>query len=159
YAAAYHDFWHTHLRVGVGGWQLDYSLTHWINDGLMVIFFFVVGLEIKREIVAGELRDPRKAALPIMAALGGMIAPAAIYFALQRGTPGERGWGIPMATDIAFVVGFLALLGKRVPMGLKILLLALAIADDIGAVLVIAVFYTSDISTLALSAAAVGFLL
>lgn len=159
WAATYYDFWHTHVRVGVGDWQLDYSLAHWVNDGLMVIFFFVVGLEIKREIVAGELRDPRKAALPIMAALGGMLAPAGIYWALQAGSPGERGWGIPMATDIAFVVGFLALLGRRVPLGLKILLLALAIADDIGAVLVIAVFYTSDISTVSLIAAAVGFVL
>jgi NhaA family Na+:H+ antiporter len=156
WGAAYYDFWHMHLTVTLGSWSLDHSLAHWVNDGLMTIFFFVVGLEIKREIVAGELRDPRKAALPIMAALGGMIAPAAIYYALQQGQPGERGWGIPMATDIAFVVGALALLGPRVPIGLKILLLALAIADDIGAVLVIAIFYSSDLSTSALTGAAIG---
>jgi NhaA family Na+:H+ antiporter len=156
WAQAYDDFWHVHVSLHVGPWNLDHSLAHWVNDGLMAIFFFVVGLEIKREVVNGELREWRKAALPVMAALGGMLCPAAIYFALQHGTPGERGWGIPMATDIAFVVGFLAILGKRVPLGLKILLLALAIADDIGAVLVIAVFYTSDISFVALGAAGVA---
>jgi Na+:H+ antiporter, NhaA family len=153
---AYAEFWHTHIKLTIGHWELDHSLAHWVNDGLMALFFFVVGLEIKREIVAGELRDPRKAALPVMAALGGMLVPAGIYFALQYGQPGARGWGIPMATDIAFVVGFLAVLGKRVPVGLKILLLALAIADDIGAVLVIAVFYTSSISLAALVVAAGG---
>jgi NhaA family Na+:H+ antiporter len=157
WAEAYHDFWHTHLSVSLGQWKLDHSLAHWVNDGLMTIFFFVVGLEIKRELVLGELRDPRQAALPIVAAVGGMLAPAAIYYLLQHGQPGERGWGIPMATDIAFVVGILALLGKRVPIGLKILLLALAIADDIGAVLVIAIFYTTSISVASLALAAVGF--
>ena len=121
-------------------------LHHWINDGLMVIFFFVVGLEIKRELIAGELSSVKQAALPIVAALGGMLAPAAIYFMFNSGKEGLVGWGIPMATDIAFVVGILALLGKRVPLALKIFVLALAIVDDIGAVLVIAVFYTSDIS-------------
>lgn len=159
WAEAWDHFWHSHVVFAWGEWKLDYSLTHWVNDGLMAIFFFVVGLEIKREIVQGELREPCKAALPVMAAMGGMLAPAAIYFALQRGQPGEPGWGIPMATDIAFVVGFLALLGKRVPLGLKILLLALAIADDIGAVLVIAVFYSSSISIQALAVAAIGLLL
>jgi len=157
WAEAVAAFWKTHLSIRVGPWELDESLLHWVNDGLMTIFFFVVGLEIKREIVAGELRDPRKAALPIMAALGGMIAPAAIYWLLLGGQPGESGWGIPMATDIAFVVGFLALLGPRVPFGLKILLLSLAIADDIGAVLVIAVFYSTNISLTALLLAALGF--
>jgi NhaA family Na+:H+ antiporter len=160
WADAFGDFWHlTHVRVGIGHWELNESLLHWVNDGLMTIFFFVVGLEIKREIVAGELRDPRKAALPIAAALGGMIAPAAIYLALRGGQPGHQGWGIPMATDIAFVVGFLALLGPRVPLGLKILLLSLAIADDIGAVLVIAVFYSTKLSLAALGIAAAGLVL
>jgi NhaA family Na+:H+ antiporter len=149
-------FWKTHLFIGTDAWKLDESILHWINDGLMTIFFFVVGLEIKREIVAGELREWRKAALPVMAALGGMVAPAGIYLLLRAGRPGHTGWGIPMATDIAFVVGMLALLGRRVPLGLKILLLSLAIADDIGAVLVIAVFYSSNISPAALGAAACG---
>jgi NhaA family Na+:H+ antiporter len=123
----------------------------------MTLFFFVVGLEIKRELVVGELRDPKQAALPILAALGGMVVPAAIYLLLLGGRPGQEGWGIPMATDIAFVVGFLALLGSRVPFGLKILLLSLAIADDIGAVLVIALVYSTNISFLALVLAALGF--
>jgi NhaA family Na+:H+ antiporter len=157
WAEDFNHFWHTHIRISAGPYELDYSLLHWVNDALMAIFFFVVGLEIKREIVAGELRDPRKAALPIMAALGGMVAPAAIYWSLMAGKPGESGWGIPMATDIAFVVGFLALLGPRVPFGLKIMLLSLAIADDIGAVLVIAVFYSTSISFVMLGLAALGF--
>lgn len=157
WAEAFRGFWQTHLRIGIGPWGLDESLLHWVNDALMTIFFFVVGLEIKREIVAGELRDPKKAALPVMAALGGMIAPASIYWLLLGGQPGASGWGIPMATDIAFVVGFLALLGPRVPFGLKILLLSLAIADDLGAVLVIAVFYSTNISLGALLLAALGF--
>lgn len=156
WAGAWHDFWHLHFTIGVDSWKLDESLLHWTNDALMAIFFFVVGLEIKREIVAGELRDPRKAALPVMAALGGMIAPAGVYLLLRGGQPGSSGWGIPMATDIAFVVGLLALLGPRAPLGLKILLLSLAIADDIGAVLVIAVFYSSNISFAALGVAAAG---
>jgi NhaA family Na+:H+ antiporter len=157
WADAFKSFWKTPIGLTIGPFELKESLGHWINDGLMTIFFFVVGLEIKRELVAGELRDPQKAALPAMAALGGMVVPAGIYFLLQRGQPGEPGWGIPMATDIAFVVGFLALLGSRVPHGLKILLLSLAIVDDIGAVLVIALFYTGDISFLALGLAAAGF--
>jgi NhaA family Na+:H+ antiporter len=159
WAESYDALWHTHLSITIGDWTLDESLAHWVNDALMTIFFFVVGLEIKRELVDGELREPKKAALPVMAALGGMIAPAAIFLGLQYGTEAEAGWGIPMATDIAFVVGFLALLGKRAPLGLKILLLALAIADDIGAVLVIALFYSSDIAILPLAWAAGGFAL
>lgn len=159
WADAWNHFWETRVFVGIGSLSLDKSLLHFINDGLMTIFFFVVGLEIKRELVTGELRDPRKAALPIMAAMGGMIVPATVYFLMQRGQPGEPGWGIPMATDIAFVVGFLALLGPRVPVGLKIMLLTLAIADDIGAVLVIAVFYSTDLSPLLLIVAASGFVL
>jgi len=127
---------------------LEYSIHHWINDGLMAIFFFVVGLELKREIVGGELSNPRKAILPIAAALGGMVAPAVIYILLNPGADVSRGWGIPMATDIAFALGVLHLLGNKVPLSLKVFLTALAIVDDLGAVLVIAFFYTSDISVL-----------
>jgi NhaA family Na+:H+ antiporter len=157
WAESFAAVWQTRLTVAIGSFELSKPLLLWVNDGLMTIFFFVVGLEIKRELVAGELRDLRKASLPIMAALGGMIAPAGIYLLLQKGEPGESGWGVPMATDIAFVVGFLALLGSRVPLGLKILLLSLAIADDIGAVLVIAVFYSTSISAAYLGLAALGF--
>lgn len=157
WAPAYEALWQTPVRLAVGGFELNKPLLLWINDGLMTLFFFVVGLEIKRELVAGELREPRKAALPVLAALGGMVVPAAVYLLLRRGQAGQAGWGIPMATDIAFVVGFLALLGSRVPIGLKIMLLTLAIADDIGAVLVIACYYSTDISLLALGVAAVGF--
>ena len=138
----------------MGGVGLNYSLHHWINDGLMVIFFFVVGLEIKRELLVGELSSAKKAALPIAAALGGMIFPALIYTIFNLGSESASGWGIPMATDIAFVVGILALLGNRVPLALKIFILALAIVDDLGAVLVIAIFYTSNISLTSLFIAA-----
>jgi NhaA family Na+:H+ antiporter len=137
--------WKTPLGFELGDFQLSHSLKHWINDGLMAVFFFVIGLEVKREIALGELRDARRAALPIAAALGGMLAPAAIYLALQSGRPAEAGWGIPMATDIAFVVGCMAVLGSRIPHGLRVLLLSLAIADDIGAILVIAIGYTATI--------------
>lgn len=150
----YQSLWHKYMAIKIGGFELKYTLHHWINDGLMVIFFFVVGLEIKRELLVGELSSLKKAALPIAAALGGMIFPALIYTAFNYGTLGISGWGIPMATDIAFVVGILALLGPRVPITLKIFILALAIVDDIGAVLVIAFFYTSDISFLSLIIAA-----
>jgi len=126
---------------------LNYSIHHWINDGLMAVFFFVVGLELKREMVAGELSNPRKALLPMLAAVGGMIVPAAIYILFNSSGEEHAGWGIPMATDIAFVLGILYLLGDRIPLSLKIFLTALAIVDDLGAVLVIAFFYTSDIST------------
>jgi len=153
---AWESFWHTEIGVHVGAWRLHHSLAHWINDGLMTIFFFVVGLEIKREVIDGELRSMRKAALPVVAALGGMLVPAGIYLMLQAGREGERGWGIPMATDIAFAVGILTLLGKRVPAALKIFLLALAIADDIGAILVIAVFYSGDLQLVALGLAGLG---
>lgn len=154
----YHELWHTYVGVQWGRFTLGGDLGHFfINDVLMTIFFFVVGLEIKRELVAGELRDPKKAALPVAAALGGMVVPAAIYMALQWGKPGFRGWGIPMATDIAFVVGAMTLLGRRIPFGLKIMLLSLAIVDDIGAVIVIAVFYTADLNLWMLALAGVGF--
>jgi Na+:H+ antiporter, NhaA family len=150
---SYHHLWHTYLSINIGELSLTYSLHHWINDGLMVIFFFVVGLEIKRELLVGELSSIKKASLPIAAAIGGMIFPALIYFIFNAGKESVSGWGIPMATDIAFVVGILALLGKRVPLALKIFILALAIVDDIGAVLVIAIFYTSEISFISLAIA------
>ena len=129
----------------------NYSIQHWINDGLMAIFFFVVGLELKREIVGGELSKPRKALLPIVAAIGGMLVPALIYIAFNPSGEVHRGWGIPMATDIAFALGVLYLLGSKIPISMKIFLTALAIVDDLGAVLVIAFFYTSEISILNLS--------
>lgn len=153
-------FWNTPLGVTVGSVEFRYPLKHWINDGLMAVFFFIVGLEVKREIVAGELRDMHQAALPIAAALGGMLAPAIIYLYLQWGAAGEGGWGIPMATDIAFVVGCLAVLGPRVPHSLRILLLSIAIADDIGAILVIAIGYTGalHLGALALGFAGIGLL-
>lgn len=159
WAEAYDHFWHTHLSIQWGSWTLEHSLAHWVNDGLMTLFFFIVGLEIKRELVSGELRELRKAALPGIAALGGMLVPAAIYWSLRHGQEGEAGWGIPMATDIAFVVGMLAILGRRVPIGLKIMLLALAIVDDIGAVLVIALFYSSSIAVAWLAWAGLGLLI
>ncbi|MHB8899020.1 MAG: Na+/H+ antiporter NhaA, partial [Thermoguttaceae bacterium] len=148
--------WKTPLGFSFGSWQFIHPLYHWINDGLMAIFFFVIGLEVKRELVLGELRDPRRAALPIAAALGGMVAPAGIYLALQWGQPASRGWGIPMATDIAFVVGCMALLGPRFPHSLRVMLLSLAIVDDIGAILVIAVGYSDSIHVVALGSAAAG---
>lgn len=147
WADHYFDFFKQHLGFSFNGkTYLDMSLLHWINDGLMALFFFVVGLELKREIVAGELSNPRKAILPIVAALGGMIVPALIYMSLNPSGDVHSGWGIPMATDIAFSLGVLYLLGDKVPFALKVFLTALAIVDDLGAVLVIAFFYTSDIS-------------
>jgi len=144
---AFEKFWHTHVAFEFGRLKIDGQLGHLIvNDILMTIFFFVVGLEVKREAVAGELRDPRKALLPIVGAIGGVVTPALIYLALQYGQEGQRGWAIPMATDIAFVVGILALFGSRIPFGLKIFLLTLAIVDDILAVLVIATVFTESIA-------------
>jgi NhaA family Na+:H+ antiporter len=157
WAGPYNAFWQTRIGFKVGEFTLNKPLLLWINDGLMTVFFFLVGLEIKREIVFGELRDPRKAAFPAAAALGGMIVPAAVYLAFQWGQPGSRGWGVPMATDIAFVVGVLALLGKRVPTGMKLLLLTLAIIDDIGSVIVIAVVYTNNLAPMYFIPAAAGF--
>jgi NhaA family Na+:H+ antiporter len=147
WASSYDALWHAHLSIDVGPLHLDESLQHWVNDALMAIFFFVVGLEIKYELVNGDLRDPRTAALPIVAAVGGMVVPAGIYVALNPpGSDGSAGWGIPMATDIAFAVGVLGVLGRRIPSTARLFLLTLAIVDDIGAILVIAVFYTSDLS-------------
>ncbi len=144
-ASSYDAFWHTTIGIDLGGFRLEESLQHWVNDALMVIFFFVVGLEIKHELVAGGLRDPRTAALPIVAAVGGMVAPAGLYLLLAGGGPGGAGWGIPMATDIAFAVGVLGLLGRRIPSAARLFLLTLAIVDDIGAIIVIAAFYTEQL--------------
>ena len=146
WGGAYTSIWQTSFQVGVGDFVINKPLILWINDGLMAIFFFVVGLEIKREVQMGELSSMRQAALPIAAAIGGMVIPALFYVAVNAGGEGANGWGIPMATDIAFALGVLALLGKRVPLSIKIFLTALAIVDDMGAVLVIAFFYTASIS-------------
>jgi Na+:H+ antiporter, NhaA family len=149
---AYHHFLHQHIEVDAGLLGLDYTIHHWINDGMMSVFFFLVGLEIKRELLVGELSSVRKATLPAIAAVGGMLVPAGFFLVLNAGTATQHGWGIPMATDIAFALGVLALLGDRVPVGAKVFLTALAIVDDIGAVLVIALFYTTEINFTALSA-------
>jgi Na+:H+ antiporter, NhaA family len=156
---SYVHLWETMIAVHLGDWiHLDLSLRGWVNDLAMAFFFFVVALEIKRELVRGELRDPRAAALPAFAALGGMIVPAAIYALFNSGGAGAEGWGIPMATDIAFAVGVLSLLGRRTPTALIVFLLSLAIVDDLGAIVVIAIFYTSSLSFSWL-AAAIGCLL
>lgn len=154
WAESYVHLWEQQLVAGPAGSPLGMSFHGWINDGLMAVFFLLVGLEIKRELLVGELATPRQAALPIMGALGGMLVPAALYAMLNAGGPGAAGWGIPMATDIAFALGVIALLGSRVPVGLKVFLTALAIVDDLGAVLVIAVFYTASLNGAALAAAA-----
>jgi NhaA family Na+:H+ antiporter len=156
---AYIHFWHNKLDLSFAQMHLDYSIEHWVNDGLMAIFFLMVGLEIERELYIGELADFKKALLPILAAIGGMIVPAAIHFLFNHGSPAQAGIGIPMATDIAFALGILSLLGNKVPLSLKIFLSAVAIIDDLGAVIVIAVFYTKEISVLYLGVALGIFLL
>jgi NhaA family Na+:H+ antiporter len=154
----YAHFFHTKVDFNVGSWELSHTIHHWINDGLMAIFFFIIGLEIKREVLVGELSNIKVAILPILAAIGGMLFPALIYFSITSGTEGVGGWGIPMATDIAFAISALVLLGKRVPTALVTFLVALAIVDDLGAVLVIALFYTEQIHTLPLALAGGAFL-
>lgn len=146
WAEGYEHLWHHQFGFSYDSFTLEKHLSHWINDGLMVIFFFVVGLEIKREVLVGELSSLRKSILPMMAAVGGMVVPAGLFALINLGGGDDmHGWGIPMATDIAFAIGILTLLGNRVPLSLKVFLTALAIIDDLGAVLVIAIFYTSDI--------------
>ncbi|MCP4669187.1 MAG: Na+/H+ antiporter NhaA [Deltaproteobacteria bacterium] len=142
----YHSLWHTELSISFGDLQITKSLVHWIDEALMALFFFTVGLEIKREILVGELASPKRALLPIAAAIGGMMVPASIYLLFNYGAVSARGWGIPMATDIAFSLAVLAIVGRRIPFGLRIFLSAFAIADDLGAVLVIAIFYTKSIA-------------
>ncbi|WP_163326080.1 Na+/H+ antiporter NhaA [Draconibacterium mangrovi] len=142
---AFLSFWKNYITISLPGFELSKPVLKWINDGLMAIFFFVIGLEIKREVLIGELSDLKKASLPIVAAIGGMVFPALLFVTLNQGKAGMEGWGIPMATDIAFSLGILTLLGKRVPVGLKIFLMAFAIIDDLGAVLVIAFFYSSKL--------------
>lgn len=149
----YAGFWHRYVGFTAGPVDLHLSIEHWINDGLMAVFFLLIGLEIERELYAGELSSVRNAALPIVAALGGMAVPALIHFIFNKDTATVNGFGIPMATDIAFALGILSLAGKRVPLALKVFLTALAIIDDLGAILVIAVFYTSNLQTTYLFAA------
>jgi Na+:H+ antiporter, NhaA family len=155
WSGAYERLWTTEIGIRAGSTELVLDLRHWVDDGLMALFFLVVGLEVTREVTVGELRDRRTIGVPVLAALGGMVLPAAIYLAFNAGGPGGNGWGIAMATDIAFVLGALALVGPRCPDQLRLFLLTVAIVDDIGAILVIAVFYSDDLSVLPLLAAAV----
>jgi Na+:H+ antiporter, NhaA family len=143
--AAYDRFWHTLLTLRFGNLEISHILIHWVDDGLMALFFFIVGLEIKREFLVGELSSPKKALFPVVAAIGGMLVPGLIYAFFNHGAPSSKGWGIPMATDIAFALGAIAIFGKKLPPGLRVFLAAFAIADDLGAVLVIALFYTGNI--------------
>jgi NhaA family Na+:H+ antiporter len=145
---SYHAFWHTELSLQIGPYHVSRSIVHWVDEALMTLFFFTVGLEIKRELLIGELASPKRALLPVAAAIGGMVIPALLYALVNFSTPAAKGWGIPMATDIAFALAVLSLLKNRVPLGVRIFLSALAIADDIGAVLVIALFYTQTITWL-----------
>jgi Na+:H+ antiporter, NhaA family len=157
-AVAYEHFFHTKLTIQIGSWSLSHSIHHWINDALMAFFFFIVGLEIKREILVGELSNIKVAMLPILAAFGGMVVPALIYSSINSGGEGANGWGIPMATDIAFAISALVLLKNRISTSIVTFLVALAIVDDLGAVLVIAIFYTDQINTIYLGLSFVSFL-
>lgn len=150
FSSMYNNIIHTYITIGYKDFSLSMSILHWINDGLMAIFFLVVGMEIKREIVFGELKSFKKTILPVSAAIGGMVVPAIIYALFNFNQPTVIGWGIPMATDIAFALGILSLVGKKAPKGIIIFLTALAIVDDLGAIIVIAIFYTSEISWIAL---------
>lgn len=152
---SYHHLWELNFSIGIDKYILDHPLHIWINDGLMALFFFVIGLELKREFMAGELSSIRKAVLPMSAAMGGMIVPAIIYYVINNGTEAEHGWGIPMATDIAFALALLSMAGKHIPSSIKVFLSALAVADDLGAVLVIAFFYTSGVDFSALIIASI----
>ncbi|WP_082491524.1 Na+/H+ antiporter NhaA [Pedobacter sp. Leaf194] len=156
---SYHHLWETPFKIGLGEHLLDKPLHIWINDGLMALFFFVIGLELKREFMEGELSTVSKALLPMTAALGGMLVPAGIYFLINRGTGAEHGWGIPMATDIAFALALLSMAGKHIPGSIKVFLSALAVADDLGAVLVIAFFYTGQVNFMALGIAGIFLLI
>ncbi|MCU0227430.1 MAG: Na+/H+ antiporter NhaA, partial [Bryobacterales bacterium] len=156
YAESYFNLWEQKITFDFGILTLSKTLSHWINDGLMAIFFFVVGLEIKRELLIGELSDIKRAMLAVVGAVGGMVVPAAIYAYWNAGLPSLRGWGIPMATDIAFAIGVITILGSRAPLALKVFITAVAIVDDLGAVLVIAIFYTADLATQPLIVAAVA---
>lgn len=156
-AESYQALWSTKFTIGVGAVALSKPIILWVNDGLMAVFFLLVGLEIKRELIDGALSSPRKAALPMFAAVGGMVVPALIFVAFNFGTDAVGGWAIPAATDIAFALGILALLGSRVPLSLKVFLTAVAVVDDLGAIMVIALFYTSELATGALLGAAVAF--
>jgi len=142
---SYHHIWHTEVGFTIGQTTIIKSLIHWVNDGLMALFFFTVGLEIKRELLVGELSTPKKALFPVVAAIGGMLVPGVIFALINFNTPSAGGWAIPMATDIAFAMGAMAIFGKKLPIGLRVFLAAFAIADDLGAVLVIALFYTKEI--------------
>ena len=155
----YAHFFHTKIDLAVGDWHLEHTIHHWINDGLMAVFFFIIGLEIKREVLVGELSNIKVAILPILAAIGGMVLPALIYLGINSGGEGAGGWGIPMATDIAFAISALVLLGNRVSPALVTFLVALAIVDDLGAVIVIAIFYTDQINMLPLGLAGLSFLI
>ncbi|MEU4545098.1 Na+/H+ antiporter NhaA [Nonomuraea dietziae] len=159
WAGTYDAFWHTQAGLAFGDTTFELDLRHWVNDGLMAVFFFVIGLEISREVTVGQLRDRRLIAVPAIAALGGVILPALLYFAINAGGPGEAGWGIPIATDTAFVLGLLAVVGARCPDPLRAFLLTLAIVDDVLAILVLAVFYTADLSVVALLVAVALFAL
>ena len=144
--AGYESFWHTELKIGIGDVAITEDLGHWVNDGLMTLFFFLISLEIKREVVTGDLRHPRRAALPVIAAAGGVVVPILVYLAITAGTSATGGWGIPMATDAAFAIAALALLGERVGVGAKLFLVTIAVVDDVLAIVVIAIAYTSDLS-------------